>query len=111
MQFIPCLLCGRTLEKRTSKTGKPYFVCDPCGIQLFVRRKAGIERLAALMRAAEKNAIPFYEHAHRLFEIQAVLADIRGTKAEVARLENEIGILFPDPDRIRACKSISAATV
>lgn len=106
MPFIPCILCSATLEKRTSKTGKPYFVCDPCGIQLFVRRKDGIERLAALMRAAKKNVIPLYAHGLRLVEIQAVLGDIRGTKAEIARLENEIGILFPDKDKIRACKSL-----
>jgi len=94
------------LEKRTSKTGKPYFVCDPCGIQLFVRRKDGIERLNSLMRAAEKNALPFEQHAHRLFEIQAILADIRGTKAEIAKLESEIGLIFSDKDKILACKSL-----
>jgi hypothetical protein len=94
------------LEKRTSKTGKPYFVCDPCGIQLFVRRKGGIERLDAFMRASEKNAIPFKEHAHRLFEIQAILGDIRGTKTEIEKLAGEIGVFFPDQDKIRACNSL-----
>ena len=106
MPFLPCFLCGLKLEKRTSKTGKPYFVCDPCGVQLFVRRKDGIERLDALMHAAEKNAIPFKEHAHRLFEIQAILGDIRGTKTEIERLTGEIGVFFPDEDKIRACKSL-----
>jgi hypothetical protein len=106
MPFLPCLLCGHRLEKRTSKNGKPYFVCDSCGIQLFVRRKDGIERLNALMRAAEKNALPFEQHAHRLFEIQAILADIRGTKAEIAKLDNEIGLIFTDKDKIQACKSL-----
>ena len=42
MQFLPCFLCGAKLEKRTDKNSKPYFVCNPCGIQLFVRRKHGI---------------------------------------------------------------------
>lgn len=106
MPFLPCFLCGSKLEKRTSKTEKPYFVCDPCGIQLFVRRKDGIERLDALMRAAEKNTIPFQQHAHRLFEVQAILGDIRGTKSEIEKLEGEIGIFFPDEDKIRACNSL-----
>ena len=106
MRFIPCLLCGQKLEKRTSKNGKPYFVCDSCGVQVFVRRKDGIERLDELMRAVEKNAIPFQQHAHRLCEIQAILSDIRGTKLEIEKLEGEIGIFFTDPDKIRACKSL-----
>jgi len=106
MPFLPCFLCGCKLEKRTSKNKKPYFVCDSCGIQFFVRRKAGIERLEVLIRAAEKNAIPFRQHAHTLFEIQSILAAIRGTKLEIAKLESEIGIFFPDEDKVRACKSL-----
>jgi len=99
-------LCGQELEKRVSKNDKPYFVCDACGIQLFVRRQEGIERLDALMRAAEKNSIPFHQHAQKLSEVQAILNDIRGTKAEIEKLENEIGIIFPDEDKIRACNSL-----
>jgi hypothetical protein len=89
-----------------SKSGKPYFVCDPCGIQLFVRRKDGIERLDALMRAVEKNVIPFEQHAHRLFESQAILGDIQGTRTQIEKLESEVGIIFPDQDKIRACNSL-----
>jgi DNA-directed RNA polymerase subunit RPC12/RpoP len=106
MSFVPCTLCGSKLEKRTSKNNKPYFVCDPCGIQLFVRRKEGIERLDALMRAAKKNLIPFEQHAHRLFEVQAILEDIQGTKSQIEKLERENGIFFPDQDKTRACNSL-----
>lgn len=42
---LPCPLCERTLKIRISKTGKPYIVCDNCGVQMFVRYPAGIERL------------------------------------------------------------------
>jgi hypothetical protein len=104
MQVLPCLLCGKTLEKRTDKNGKPYFVCDPCGIQMFIRRKNGIERLNKLLRDAEKNLIPFRQHAHRLFEIQALLTEIDGTKKQINNLEQSIGIFFPDKDKLRACK-------
>jgi len=106
MSFLPCFLCGRKLEKRTSKSEKPYFVCDPCGIQFFVRRKDGMERLDTLMRAAKQNAIPFEQHAHRLFEIQAILGDIQGTKTQIEKLGSEIGIFYPDEDNIRARKSL-----
>ena len=83
MPFLPCILCGRKLEKRTSKkNGKPYFVCDPCGIQLFIRRKQGIELLEETFRNLEKAQIPFRIHAHNLYEIQAQIKEIDGVKAE-----------------------------
>jgi hypothetical protein len=42
-----CFLCGEEIEVKNSKKGKPYFICDPCGLQAFVRRERGIERLKA----------------------------------------------------------------
>ena len=59
MQFLPCFLGGEKLEKRTDKNGKPYFVCNNCGIQLFVRKAHGIELLEKLLRNVAKNEIPF----------------------------------------------------
>ena len=45
MPYLHCFLCNDFLEQRVSDKGKPYFVCDPCGVQIFVRKKTGIERL------------------------------------------------------------------
>jgi DNA-directed RNA polymerase subunit RPC12/RpoP len=83
MQFIPCILCGNKLHKRVDKHNKPYFVCDPCGIQFFVRRKQGIQRLDNLLRASERHAIPFQQAAERIFEVQALLSEIDGTKQQI----------------------------
>ena len=47
---FPCPLCGAALLIRNSKNKKPYCVCNDCGIQLFVRGKAGIARLFKLVR-------------------------------------------------------------
>jgi hypothetical protein len=47
---LPCSLCARLLDQRADKNGKPYFVCDPCGTQFFVRGAAGRERLADILR-------------------------------------------------------------
>ena len=106
MPFLPCILCGNPLEKRTDKNGKPYFVCDPCGTQFFVRRKQGIERLEQLMRASERHSLPFKQAAQRVFEVQALLSEIDGTKAQIRTLDGEIGIFFPDEDKIRARNSL-----
>src|SRR5713101_4510464 len=102
MQFLPCFLCGNKLHKRSDKHNKPYFVCDPCGIQFFVRRKQGIERLDNLLRASERHAIPFQQAAERIFEVQAILSEIDGTKQQINKTENEIGFIFHDKDKLRA---------
>ena len=56
-QFFPCpLLCGDLLEVRESKKGKPYVVCNTCGVQMFVRTEDGIRRFKKLIaEAAAKN--------------------------------------------------------
>lgn len=56
---FPCPLCLVPLRVKSSKKGKPYVVCDACGVQMFVRAKPGITRLAALM--AEPRAVAVME--------------------------------------------------
>src|SRR6267154_4952547 len=50
MAVLSCFLCGKELDQRMAKSGKPYFVCDPCGTQFFVRRRQGIEQLNSDLR-------------------------------------------------------------
>src|SRR5437868_4200396 len=97
MPFLPCLLCGKKLPKRTDKNHKPYFVCDPCGIQLFIRRKQGIELLEQVFENLEKTNIPFSVHAHDLHKIQALMKEIDGVKAEI----DKIGFWFLDDKECR----------
>ncbi len=104
MQFLPCFLCGAKLEKRTDKNSKPYFVCNPCGIQLFVRRKHGIELLEKLLRNISRHEIPFRQRAEQVYQIQALLTEINGVKQQIERLESQTGFFFPDKDKLRACK-------
>ena len=106
MLFLPCFLCGHELGRRTTKNGKPYFVCDSCGIQLFIRGKHGIERLDEFLRSSEKHSLPFKRHAQKLFEIQAILNDIDATKMQINKLDTEIGFFFPDEDKIAARDSL-----
>ncbi|HTT19613.1 MAG TPA: hypothetical protein VMG82_11730 [Candidatus Sulfotelmatobacter sp.] len=103
MAFLACLLCTEKLEKRMDKNRKPYFVCNPCGIQLFVRRQHGIQRLEKLLRDVAKNEIPFRQRAEEVHKIQALLAEINGVKQQIERLEAQKGFFFPDQDKIRAC--------
>jgi hypothetical protein len=41
---------------RQTKKKKPYVICDPCGVQLFVRSKAGMNVFEDLVsNAAQRN--------------------------------------------------------
>ena len=80
MSKIPCFLCSQELKQRKDKNNKPYFICDPCGMQIFVRGRQGIENLNQLIATLRGHDFPFREHARVLHEIQAVLTEIRGIK-------------------------------
>jgi DNA-directed RNA polymerase subunit RPC12/RpoP len=96
---IPCTTCGARLKKRRDKHGKPYFVCEPCGVQLFIRRKQGIENLAKLIEQLKIHDFHFREHTHVLCEIQAVLAEMRGVKKEIKSLESGFGFFMNAKDQ------------
>ena len=87
MTTILCFLCGRELHKRRDKNRKPYFVCDPCGVQTFVRGKQGIKNLAELVRTIKEHDFEFRQHTRTLYQIQAVLTEIRGLKKEIDALD------------------------
>jgi chaperonin cofactor prefoldin len=106
MPFLPCILCGEKLDQRTDKNGKFYFVCNPCGTQFFIRRTQGKEKLNELMHELEKQSLPLRQRAQTLYEIRAILSEIDGLKAEVERLEGQMGIIFIDEDKAQARKSL-----
>jgi len=54
---FPCPLCGQGLRVRQSKKGKPYVVCDGCGVQMFVRNEAGMRTFEKLTAQAEVKNI------------------------------------------------------
>ena len=108
MPFLPCILCGEKLDLRTDKNGKFYFVCNPCGTQFFIRRTQGKEKLKESFRELDKHGLPIKQHAQILFEIRAILSEIDGLKAEVERLDGQIGIIFVDEDKVRARKLLKA---
>ena len=88
MAKIPCFLCSQELRQRKDKNEKPYFVCDACGVQIFVRGRQGIENLAQLIKILRDRDFPFREHARMLHEIQAVLTEIRGLEKELESLDS-----------------------
>ncbi len=91
---FPCPVCGMTLEIRISCKGKPYCTCIPCGIQLFFRGKAGIERLREILESkalvssresSANSAITLYNRLEQL-------------KTQRDELELKQGFIFRDPN-------------
>lgn len=54
---FPCPVCMRALDVRQSKKHKPYVVCEPCGIQVFVRGPEGIAAFNTLVERAVKDGV------------------------------------------------------
>src|SRR5580700_3982805 len=76
---FPCALCKQELVRRTDKKGKPYFVCEECGTQFFIRYRTGIAKLEALMQAAP-------EAKRSAFKLPAPIA--LGVKKELDLLDD-----------------------
>ena len=54
--FFPCPICLAPLDVRQSKKKKPYVICDSCGVQMFVRSKAGVRTFERMVGdAGERN--------------------------------------------------------
>jgi hypothetical protein len=102
MAKIPCFLCTQELRIRKDKRNKPYFICDPCGMQIFVRGRQGIDNLHELMATLRERDFPFHEHARVLHEIQAVLTELRGIKKEIKKLDSVFNSFSEDADKERA---------
>lgn len=81
---IRCPLCGTQREIRTSKNGKPYVVCDsPCGLQMFVRRNAGINALQSLAETGNKD------YSSQAPALKTTSADLRG-QADYKRINLDL---------------------
>ncbi len=54
-RMFPCPVCTSPLEVKTTKKDKPYIICDPCGVQLFVRGPSGIDAFGRLIERANND--------------------------------------------------------
>ena len=89
---IPCFLCGNSIEVKNTIKGKPYFICDPCGLQAFIRRARGEAKLREWMEG--KGELFKKRSGGMLLEWVAQLEDV---KAKLEDVEDKRGI-FPDED-------------
>ena len=75
----PCFLCGEMVQIKLTKNTKPYFICDPCGVQAFIRRKEGIARLSIYL---QKSA-PERRDLLRLLDLSQQLRELEQEKDKI----------------------------
>ena len=56
-RMFPCPVCTEPREVRSTKKGKPYLCCDPCGVQVFVRGPAGIAEFDRLCEQTSHDGL------------------------------------------------------
>lgn len=101
-EYFRCFLCREQVQIRYSKWDKPYFVCDPCGIQAFIRKERGIKKLRKLVTGL-KAVNPVIELISELEALEIKLAEIQDEKpifGENADLEMRERALIREISRV-----------
>ena len=52
---VRCFLCSGQLQIRLTKKNRPYWICNDCGTQVFIRGDKGIARLKVLVKNSPDN--------------------------------------------------------
>jgi hypothetical protein len=101
---FPCPMCGVGLPILISKTKKPYFICNSCGIQLFVRGKVGISRLRKLAR----DGILISSCGQSASYGIALLNRLEQLKLQRGELVSKRPLIFPDSNLENAIELVDA---
>ncbi|MBX9767927.1 MAG: hypothetical protein K2X47_11700 [Bdellovibrionales bacterium] len=84
LELFPCPTCGALRDIKLTIRRKPYLVCDPCSVQLFVRGAVGIEKMRAI-----SNSPDFLKQLSLLRRFDSGLAV--QIKSQISLLESAIG--------------------
>src|SRR6266436_8759610 len=82
---FPCPLCNMTLRLKISLKQKPYCTCLECGIQIFFRGQAGINRLHKMIESEEAVAAEFSGPARAI----SLFNRLQGLKRQKRALEDK----------------------
>ena len=106
-ELFPCFLCGEFIEIKYSKRNKPYFICDPCGLQAFIRRDNGINRLNKLKGNKSIYSSEIKNSPNLILNWVNQLEKLR---EKLTEMEDKKGFFefIPDKDRERSLKVIQA---
>jgi hypothetical protein len=97
-QSIPCFLCRGAVAIRWDKNQKPYFICDGCGIQAFIRRKGGINLLKKLQGKSFSSL--------EIIQLTRELVLLTAEKAKLSSQHGILGLFSPGEEIIKAEQAI-----
>ena len=92
------------LRLKISRKEKPYCMCLDCGIQIFFRGQAGINRLRQMIRSEEAVAAEFNGPARAI----SLYNRLQGLKRQKEHLNEKGRMVFLDPDHRRVVKALDA---
>jgi DNA-directed RNA polymerase subunit RPC12/RpoP len=101
---FPCPLCGAGLPILASKRRKPYFVCNVCGMQVFVRGKVGILKLKQMV----DSGILVSGRNHSSMHGIALLNRLKSLKLQRNDLQWKQGIFLKDQNVENAIRIVDA---
>lgn len=101
-QSIPCFLCRDSLVIKRDKNQKPYFICEVCGIQAFIRRKQGIR----LLKELQDNSFS----SLKLIQLTRELTLLKSEKDKITSQRGVFGLFAPDEELIKAEFEINQKT-
>ena len=97
----PCPVCGNLCEVRLSKKFKPFFHCDGCVLQVFIRGKSGVNRFSAIKNNSKllgKICSPGVSSTSNLLKLNS---QIELFKAEIVKIENNDSLFNKNPNEER----------
>src|SRR2546425_10401080 len=101
---FPCPVCNVSLRLKISSKQKPYCMCLECGIQIFFRGQAGIQRLWKMIRSEEAVAAEFNGPARAI----SLYNWLQGLKRQKDALEKKQGFFSWDRDREKVIAALDA---
>ncbi len=107
--IIPCFLCGKTLNVKLTKNSKPYFICDPCGLQVFIRSKPGIRIIKQLVCSIKENKREFLNMEDSHYEVVTLisnLSELQNSLDQIKENRSLIDFISSDSESAVAEKTI-----
>src|SRR3989442_9507996 len=101
---FPCPVCNMELRLKISRKQKPYCMCLECGIQIFFRGQAGIDRLHKMIRWEEAVVVEFSGPARAI----SLYNRLQHLKRQKKALQDKQGFIFWDKDRDRVIEALDA---
>jgi CxxC motif-containing protein len=85
-------------ELRLSKKAKPYFICDPCGVQAFIRKETGVQRLKGILGPIQELPETI-KSPNKVLESIKLIEELRGKYTEIENQEGITDLFITDESR------------